>query len=133
MTRIMDRSSGDEERGGPGEGAHVRDVLEIVVGSGAEPPLGDLTDAAVAGGRRVRRRRGAALLAGVATALLVAVSATAALRQAEPGPVGPARPTQSPTSVEPTPRPAGPVVPPTDEVVPSSNPQEPQDVTNGSR
>ncbi|GAB2904567.1 hypothetical protein GCM10022245_45140 [Streptomyces mayteni] len=132
----MDRSGGDEEWGGPTEGDDAREVFEIVVGSGAEPPLGDLTDAAVAGGRRVRRRRGAAVLAGVVTALLVAVSATGTLWQAEQRPpVEPVQPAGTPSPPEPTPRPAGPEDPPVDvdEAVPSSNPQEAENAPSASR
>jgi ferric-dicitrate binding protein FerR (iron transport regulator) len=63
-----------------GAGGRVRGAFEALLDSSREPALPGVTDAAVAGGRRIRRRRTAvsgavgALVAAVLTAGIVAAA-----------------------------------------------------------
>ncbi|MEU0025716.1 hypothetical protein [Streptomyces sp. NPDC006335] len=106
-----------------GEGGRVRDAFEAILDGSREPALPGVTDAAVAGGRRIRRRRTAvsgavgALVAGALTAgILATLPGTDSGRSSVPlapassppptrtGPVSPS-PAPSEPSVVPTPRP----------------------------
>jgi len=107
-----------------GEGARVRSAFEAVLDGSREPALPSVTDAAVAGGRRIRRRRTAVsgavgvLVAAVLTAGVVAVlpgaeAGRSSVPLAPPGShsptgTGPVPPSAAPSepSVVPTPRPA---------------------------
>ncbi|MFI6442138.1 hypothetical protein [Streptomyces sp. NPDC050759] len=89
-----------------GEGGRVRGAFEAILDGSREPALPSVTDAAVAGGRRIRRRRTAVSGAvGVLVAALLTAGAVAALPGADPGrssvPLAPVRsqpPTKGPAS-----------------------------------
>ncbi|WP_406394633.1 hypothetical protein OG806_32135 [Streptomyces sp. NBC_00882] len=106
-----------------GEGGHVRGAFEAILDGSREPALPSVTDAAVAGGRRIRRRRTAVSGAvGVVVAAVLTAGAVAALPGAEPGrssvplaPVsgppptttGPASPSAVPSEPSAVPTPSG--------------------------
>nr|WSZ14623.1 hypothetical protein OH837_15465 [Streptomyces canus] len=106
-----------------GEGGHVRGAFEAILDGSREPALPSVTDAAVAGGRRIRRRRTAVSGAvGVLVAAVLTAAAVAALPGAEPGrssvplaPVsgppptttGPASPSAVPSEPSAVPTPSG--------------------------
>ena len=63
-----------------GEGGRVRGAFEAILDGSREPALPSVTDAAVAGGRRIRRRRTAVSGAvGVLVAAVLTAGAVAAL------------------------------------------------------
>ena len=67
-----------------GEGGRVRGAFEVILDGSREPALPSVTDAAVAGGRRIRRRRTAVSGAvGVLVAAVLTAGAVAALPGAE--------------------------------------------------
>ncbi|MGK3937770.1 hypothetical protein RKD19_002812 [Streptomyces canus] len=74
-----------------GEGGRVRNAFEVILDGAREPALPSVTDAAVAGGRRIRRRRTA--VSGAVGALVAAVL-TAGVVAALPG-TGPGHPVPS--------------------------------------
>ncbi|MGA4859992.1 hypothetical protein ACPCAB_25470 [Streptomyces koyangensis] len=97
------------------ESPELRAAFEALLDAGPEPPLPSVTDAAVAGGRRIRRRRTAVALAGalvvavcgVTTAVNVADSRPDSVQQplAPPTPTPTQEPTEVPSPVA-TPEPA---------------------------
>lgn len=109
-----------------GEGARVRGAFEAILDGSAEPALPSVTDAAVAGGRRIRRRRTAvsgAVGAVVAAALTAGI--VAALPGAGPGhssvPSAPLAPASSPPPTPTGPMP-GSAVPSEPSAVPTPGP-----------
>ncbi|MET9455661.1 hypothetical protein ABZY05_11325 [Streptomyces canus] len=69
-----------------GEGGRVRGAFEVILDGSREPALPSVTDAAVAGGRRIRRRRTAVSGAvGVLVAAVLTAGAVAALPGEDPG------------------------------------------------
>ncbi|WP_266389620.1 hypothetical protein [Streptomyces canus] len=69
-----------------GEGGRVRGAFEAILDGSREPALPSVTDAAVAGGRRIRRRRTAVSGAvGVLVAAVLTAGAVAALPGENPG------------------------------------------------
>ncbi|MFF1721947.1 hypothetical protein [Streptomyces sviceus] len=101
-----------------GEGARVRRAFEAVLDGSREPALPSVTDAAVAGGRRIRRRRTA--VSG-AVGALVAAALTAGIVAALPG-TDPGR-SSVPLAPADSPPPAG-----RGPVSPSAVPSEPSTV-----
>ncbi|MGA5426087.1 hypothetical protein ACPCVL_04675 [Streptomyces koyangensis] len=97
------------------ESPELRAAFEALLDAGPEPLLPSVTDAAVAGGRRIRRRRTAVALAGalvvavcgVTTAVNVADSRPDSVQQplAPPTPTPTQEPTEVPSPVA-TPEPA---------------------------
>jgi hypothetical protein len=90
-----------------GEGGRVRSAFEAVLDGSREPALPSVTDAAVAGGRRIRRRRTAVSGAvGVLVAAVLTAGAVAALPGADPSrssvPLAPAS-SRPPTTSGPVP------------------------------
>ncbi|MEU0424266.1 hypothetical protein ABZ235_11715 [Streptomyces canus] len=106
-----------------GEGGRVRGAFEAILDGSREPALPSVTDAAVAGGRRIRRRRTAVSGAvGVLVAAVLTAGAVAALPGENPGrssvplaPVsspppttkGPASPSAVPSEPSAVPTPSG--------------------------
>ena len=69
-----------------GEGGRVRGAFEAILDGSREPALPSVTDAAVAGGRRIRRRRTAVSGAvGVLVAAVLTAGAVATLPGEGPG------------------------------------------------
>ncbi|CAM5428371.1 hypothetical protein [Streptomyces canus] len=69
-----------------GEGGRVRGAFEAILDGSREPALPSVTDAAVAGGRRIRRRRTAVSGAvGMLVAAVLTAGAVAALPGENPG------------------------------------------------
>ncbi|MGX1477462.1 UNVERIFIED_CONTAM: hypothetical protein RKD50_006270 [Streptomyces canus] len=90
-----------------GEGGRVRGAFEAILDGSREPALPSVTDAAVAGGRRIRRRRTAVSGAvGVLVAAVLTAGAVAALPGADPSrssvPLAPAS-SRPPTTSGPVP------------------------------
>ncbi|MEU9172577.1 hypothetical protein AB0D34_33140 [Streptomyces sp. NPDC048420] len=103
------------------EGERVRDVFEAMLDGAREPSFPGVTDAAVAGGRRIRRRRTAVSGAvGALVAAVLAAGVVAALPGTDPGRSSvPLSPASSPPATT-TPGPASPSpVPSEASVVPS--------------
>ncbi|MET7693289.1 hypothetical protein ABZT06_35915 [Streptomyces sp. NPDC005483] len=105
------------------EGDHLRGALEAILDGSREPALPSVTDAAVAGGRRIRRRR--TVVSG-AVGALVAAALTAGVVAALPGtepdrssvPLAPASSPPAPSTESPAPgRPSA--VPSEPEAVPT--------------
>ncbi|MCM3817826.1 hypothetical protein ACP4TB_06000 [Streptomyces sp. DR3-1] len=88
------------------ENAELYAAFEALLDAGPEPPLPSVTDAAVAGGRRIRRRRTAVALAGALVVAVCGVTTAVNVADSRPGPVqqplAPPTPTQEPTEA-PTP------------------------------
>ncbi|MEV7840927.1 hypothetical protein AB0O77_27450 [Streptomyces albidoflavus] len=88
------------------ENAELYAAFEALLDAGPEPPLPSVTDAAVAGGRRIRRRRTAVALAGALVVAVCGVTTAANVADSRPDPVqqplAPPTPTQEPTEA-PTP------------------------------
>ncbi|MFG2730764.1 hypothetical protein [Streptomyces canus] len=104
-----------------GEGGRVRGAFEAILDGSREPVLPSVTDAAVVGGRRIRRRRTAVSGAvGVLVAAVLTAGAVASLPGANPGRSSvPLAPASSPP-------------PPTDPASPSAVPSEPSAVPTPS-
>ncbi|MEV7738325.1 hypothetical protein AB0O75_40780 [Streptomyces sp. NPDC088921] len=94
-----------------GESGRVRSAFEAILDGSREPALPSVTDAAVAGGRRIRRRRTA--VSGAVGALVAAVltaGAVAALPGTEPDRSSvPMAPVSSPPPTTTGPAPPSPV------------------------
>ncbi|MEU1478593.1 hypothetical protein ACFYZ8_11530 [Streptomyces sp. NPDC001668] len=105
------------------EGDRLRGAFEAVLDGSREPVLPSVTDAAVAGGRRIRRRRTAVSGAvGALVAAVLAAGVVAALPGAEPGRSSvPLAPASSPPAATPgSPDPGRPsAVPSPPEAVPT--------------
>lgn len=89
------------------ENAELYAAFEALLDAGPEPPLPSVTDAAVAGGRRIRRRRTAVALAGALVVAVCGVTTAVNVADGRPDsvqqePLAPPTPTQEPTEV-PTP------------------------------
>ncbi|AGI89619.1 Hypothetical protein XNRR2_3276 [Streptomyces albidoflavus] len=88
------------------ENAELYAAFEALLDAGPEPPLPSVTDAAVAGGRRIRRRRTAVALAGALVVAVCGVTTAVNVADSRPDPVqqplAPPTPTQEPTEA-PTP------------------------------
>ncbi|MFE1147262.1 hypothetical protein ACFW42_09050 [Streptomyces albidoflavus] len=88
------------------ENAELRTAFEALLDAGPEPPLPSVTDAAVAGGRRIRRRRTAVALAGALVVAVCGVTTAVNVADSRPDsvqqPLAPPSPTPEPTEV-PTP------------------------------
>lgn len=88
------------------ENAELYAAFEALLDAGPEPPLPSVTDAAVAGGRRIRRRRTAVALAGALVVAVCGVTTAVNVADSRPAPVqqplAPPTPTQEPTEA-PTP------------------------------
>ncbi|MGF2208153.1 hypothetical protein OH723_17410 [Streptomyces albidoflavus] len=89
------------------ENAELYAAFEALLDAGPEPPLPSVTDAAVAGGRRIRRRRTAVALAGALVVAVCGVTTAVNVADSRPDsvqqePLAPPTPTQEPTEV-PTP------------------------------
>lgn len=102
-----DRTDGERYQGmDRRENAELYAAFEALLDAGPEPPLPSVTDAAVAGGRRIRRRRTAVALAGALVVAVCGVTTAVNVADSRPDPVqqplAPPTPTQEPTEV-PTP------------------------------
>ncbi|MER8259289.1 hypothetical protein C0Q64_16340 [Streptomyces albidoflavus] len=89
------------------ENAELYAAFEALLDAGPEPPLPSVTDAAVAGGRRIRRRRTAVALAGALVVAVCGVTTAVNVADGRPDsvqqePLAPPTPTQEPTEA-PTP------------------------------
>lgn len=88
------------------ENAELYAAFEALLDAGPEPPLPSVTDAAVAGGRHIRRRRTAVALAGALVVAVCGVTTAVNVADSRPDPVqqplAPPTPTQEPTEA-PTP------------------------------
>ncbi|MGW8384657.1 hypothetical protein IPZ55_16985 [Streptomyces sp. A10(2020)] len=102
-----DRTDGERYQGmDRRENAELYAAFEALLDAGPEPPLPSVTDAAVAGGRRIRRRRTAVALAGALVVAVCGVTTAVNVADSRPDPVqqplAPPTPTQEPTEA-PTP------------------------------
>ncbi|MFF8463440.1 hypothetical protein ACF071_22150 [Streptomyces albidoflavus] len=102
-----DRTDGERYQGmDRRENAELYAAFEALLDAGPEPPLPSVTDAAVAGGRRIRRRRTAVALAGALVVAVCGVTTAVNVADSRPDPVqqplAPPPPTQEPTEA-PTP------------------------------
>ncbi|WP_127450146.1 hypothetical protein [Streptomyces sp. B29(2018)] len=102
-----DRTDGERYQGmDRRENAELYAAFEALLDAGPEPPLPSVTDAAVAGGRRIRRRRTAVALAGALVVAVCGVTTAVNVADSRPGavqqPLAPPTPTQEPTEA-PTP------------------------------
>ncbi|KPI19715.1 hypothetical protein OK074_7791 [Actinobacteria bacterium OK074] len=89
-----------------GAGRGLRLAFEAVLDDAAEPPLGGVVDAAVTGGRRIRRRRVALSVTGGLMAAAVAVTVAVGLGTGTGGraePQQPLAPAHTPTAPATTP------------------------------
>lgn len=100
------------------EGSDLRVAFEAILDASGEPPLPSVVDAAVAGGRRMRRRRVAVSAAGALVAAVLAVTAAVALPAlgpahhsvplapaTSPGPTRPSPPSTTDAVLNPPPSP----------------------------
>ncbi|MFE1128404.1 hypothetical protein ACFW6R_17250 [Streptomyces albidoflavus] len=106
-TDRTDRTDGERYQGmDRRENAELYAAFEALLDAGPEPPLPSVTDAAVAGGRRIRRRRTAVALAGALVVAVCGVTTAVNVADSRPDPVqqplAPPTPTQEPTEA-PTP------------------------------
>ncbi|RZF07499.1 hypothetical protein [Streptomyces albidoflavus] len=102
-----DRTDGERYQGmDRRENAELYAAFEALLDAGPEPPLPSVTDAAVAGGRRIRRRRTVVALAGALVVAVCGVTTAVNVADSRPDPVqqplAPPTPTQEPTEA-PTP------------------------------
>ncbi len=110
MGQGADRTGRADRERGQGmdrrENAELYAAFEALLDAGPEPPLPSVTDAAVAGGRRIRRRRTAVALAGALVVAVCGVTTAVNVADSRPDPVqqplAPPTPTQEPTEA-PTP------------------------------